>query len=389
VTSPPRVLHVIDSLRLGGAETLLAALVRELRRSGRSWNAVCVPESGDADPGLVERVREHADELLWLPSGPLYDPRLHLALGRALLRLRAEVVHSHLSTANVASRAVALPLRRPHVATIHTVPGPTAEDSRLRAFADGWSAWLSRRLVAPSAEVAEAYRAAFRLPAGRMRVIPNVPAAEAPANGFDRAALRREIGGEGVEHLVLAVARLQPEKGIDDLVAAAASLRPRLPGLRVAVAGSGPEEGALRGRIESAGLADSFALLGSRPDVGALLAAADAFCLPSRHEGLPISLLEAMQAGLACVATRVGGVPGVIADGVDGLLVEPDDPEGLARALERALGDGEASRAMGARAKDLVGERYAVDVATAAYADIYDELVGRRSPATEAPGVPD
>jgi glycosyltransferase involved in cell wall biosynthesis len=379
---------VIDSLRLGGAETLLAALVRQLRRSGRSWNAVCVPDSGDADPGLVGLVREHADEFRWLPAVPLYDPRLYLALGRALGATRAEVVHSHLSTANVASRAVAFPLRRPHVATIHTVPGPTAEDSRLRAWADGWSAWLSRRLVAPSAEVADAYRAAFHLPAARMRVIPNVPAAEAPAGGFDREALRREIGGEDVEHLVLAVARLQPEKGIDDLVSAAAALRTRLPGMRVAVAGSGPEEEALRTHIESAGLAGSFSLLGSRSDVGALLAAADAFCLPSRHEGLPISLLEAMQAGLVCVATRVGGVPGVIADGVDGVLVEPDDPEGLALALERVLRDPDAGKAMGAKARALVGERYAVDAATAAYADIYDELVGARSSANEAPGVP-
>lgn len=384
----PRVLHVIDSLRLGGAETLLAALVRELRRSGRSWNAVCVPRASDADPGLVERVREHADELRWLPSGPLYDPRLYLALGRVMRDARADVVHSHLSTANVASRAIALPMRRPHVTTVHTVPGPTAEDSRLRAFADGWSSWLSRRVVAPSAEVADAYRAAYRLPASHMRVIPNVPAAEPPANGFDREALRREVGGEGVELLVIAVARLQPEKGIDDLVSAAAALRPHLPGLRVAVAGSGPEEAALRARIEDAGLAGSFSLLGSRSDVGALLAAADAFCLPSRHEGLPLSLLEAMQAGLACVATRVGGVPGVIADGVDGVLVEPDDPDALAEALGGVLRDGDRRRAMGAKARDLVRERYAASAAAAAYADVYDELVGTRSGATKARGVP-
>lgn len=377
------MLHVIDSLRLGGAETLLAALVRELRRSGRSWNAVCVPDCGDADPGLVGQVREHADELRWLPAVPLYDPRLYRALGRALTASGAQVVHSHLSTANIASRAVAVPRRRPHVTTIHTVPGPSAEDSRLRAFADGWSAWLSRRLVAPSAEVADAFRAAYRLPAARMRVIPNVPAAEPPGEGFDREALRGEVGGEGVEQLVLAVARLQPEKGIDDLVSAAALLRPRLPGLRIAVAGSGPEEAALRAHIEEAGLTGAFSLLGSRADVGALLAAADAFCLPSRHEGLPIGLLEAMQAGLPCVATRVGGVPGAIADGVDGVLVEPAEPAGLAAALERVLHDGGAAE-MGARARATIDERYAVDAAGAAYADIYDELVGSRPAATEA-----
>jgi glycosyltransferase involved in cell wall biosynthesis len=341
---------------------------------------------GDADPGLVESVREHADAFRWLPAAPLYDPRLARALSRAVGGFEIQVVHSHLSTANIASRAVAVARRRPHMATIHTIPGPAAEDTRLRAFADGWSAWLSRRLVAPSAEVADAYREAFRLPPARMRVIPNVPAAQQPPAGFDRQALRREVAGESVEHLVLSVARLQPEKGIDDLVSAAAGLRSRFPGLRVAVAGSGPEEKRLRAHIEAAGLADSFVLLGSRPDVGSLLAAADAFCLPSRHEGLPISLLEAMQAGIPCVATRVGGVPGMIADGAEGVLVEPADPEGLAAALERVLLDPGRAGEMGARARDLVRRRYDVATATAAYADIYDELAG--SPKTATVGGP-
>ncbi len=379
MTSPPRVLHVIDSLRLGGAEALLGALVRELRRSGRAWNAVCVPDVGGADPGLVESVREHAEAFRWLPAEPLYDPRLVGALSSALGELEIDVVHSHLSTANVASRAAALLRRRPHLTTIHTVPGPAAEDTWLRGFADGWSSWLSRRLVAPSAEVADAYRAAFHLPRARMRVIPNVPAAQPPPPGLDRQALRQEVAGEGVQHLVLTVARLQPEKGIDDLISATGALRGRLPGLRVVVAGSGPEETALRARIEAEGLTSSLILLGTRSDVGSLLAAADAFCLPSRHEGLPISLLEAMQAGLPCVATRVGGVPGMVTDGVEGLLTEPADPGGLAVALERVLVDPDLAGRMGAGAQELVRSRYDVAAATSAYADVYDELVGASS----------
>jgi glycosyltransferase involved in cell wall biosynthesis len=370
---------VIDSLRLGGAEALLAALLRELRANGRAWSAVCVPRVEDANEDLVRDVRESADWFRWLPAAPLYRPDLFRAIGRALLDSRADLVHSHLSTANIASRPVSVALRRPHVATIHTVPGPTAEDSGLRARADGWSSWLSRRLVAPSQEVADAYRHAFHLPEERMRVISNVPAAPPAAPDFDGAALRREIGGESVEHLVLSVARLQPAKGIDDLVEAAARLRERLPGLRVAVAGSGPQEEELRARIERAGLSEAFRLLGTRSDVGSLLAAADAFCLPSRHEGLPISLLEAMQAGLPCVATRVGGIPGLVDDGVDALLVEPADADGLAEALARVLSDHELAVQLGQRGQALVRRRYNVAAAAASYADIYDELAGSKA----------
>lgn len=372
--SRPRVLHVIDSLRLGGAEALLDAMVRELARSERSWNAVCVPASDDADPGLVASVRAHADAFRWLPAGPLYDPRLHWALARACRASRAEVVHSHLSTANISSRAVAVAMRRPHMATIHTVAGAAAEDTRLRAAVDGWSSWLSRRLVAPSAEVAEAFRRRYRLPGGRFRVIPNAPAAQVPPPDFDREGFRRDLLGREPASLVVSVARLQPEKGIGDLIGASARLRERLPRLRVAIAGAGPEEEALRVEIARARLSDCFLLLGSRSDVGELLAAADAFCLPSRHEGLPISLLEAMQAGLPCVATRVGGVPGLVSDGVEGLLVEPADVGGLAAALERALLDAGMARAIGGRARALVEARYGAAAAAEAYADLYDDL---------------
>lgn len=379
MVSRPRVLHVIDSLRLGGAEALLDAIVRELNRSGRSWNAVCAPRSDDADAGLVESVRDHADAFAWLPGGPLYDPRLALAIVGEIRAARADLVHSHLSTANIASRAAALPLRRPHMTTIHTVAGPAAEDTRLRAAVDGWSSWISRRLVAPSEEVVAAYARGYRLPISRFRVIANAPAAQPAPSGFDRAGFRRTLAGPGVDALVVTVARLQPEKGIGDLVAAATRLRDRVRGLRIVVAGSGPEEGALRAEVERADLADTVRLLGNRTDVGKLLAAADAFCLPSHHEGLPISLLEAMQAGLACIATRVGGVPGLISDGGDGLLVEPGDPDDLAAALERVLLDAELARSLGARARGLVERRYSIAAASSAYADLYDELAGRRA----------
>jgi glycosyltransferase involved in cell wall biosynthesis len=119
----------------------------------------------------------------------------------------------------------------------------------------------------------------------------------------------------------MCVARLQPEKGIDELIDVAAELHALVPDARVFVAGEGPEETRLRDRVANERRGDAITLLGRRGDVGELLAAADAFCLPSRHEGVPLSLLEAMAAGLPCVATAVGGIPGLVTDGFSGLVV--------------------------------------------------------------------
>jgi glycosyltransferase involved in cell wall biosynthesis len=241
---------------------------------------------------------------------------------------------------------------------------------------DGWSSWLSRRLVAPSPEIADAYRRAFHLPEKKMRVIPNAPAAAPPPPGFDRNAFRSSLLGADGTHLVVTVARLQPEKGIGDLVDATARIADELPGLRVLVAGAGPEEQALRERITGAGLDGVVTLLGARSDVGQLLAAADAFCLPSRHEGLPISLLEAMSAGIPCVATRVGGIPGLVVDGEHGLLVPAADVGALAGALSTVLSEPETAARIGRQGQALVEQRYGLSAVAGAYADLYDELAG-------------
>ncbi len=370
---PLRVLHAIDVLAMGGAQALLLTLLRELKAAGRAESAVCAMTRRWADPDLVAAIEAAGATIAYAERG-ISDPRLPFAIARIARASGADLVHSHLSVANVGSRLAARLIRRPHVTTVHTMPGPLIEDSRARARADGLTARLSKVLVAPSVELADAYSSAFRVPRGRLRVIANAPSAEPPSNGFDRDAVRARLDSGG-GFLVVCVARLQREKGIDDLVDAAALLHERLPGLRVAVAGDGPEGERFRQAIAAS--AAPVTLLGHRADVGDLLAAADAFVLPSRHEGLPISLLEAMAAGLPSVATAVGGIPSLVDDGTSGLLVPAADPPALAAALERLAGDRDLGRRLGAEAQRVVERDHSPAAVTAAYADIYEELAGR------------
>jgi glycosyltransferase involved in cell wall biosynthesis len=370
---PLRVLHAIDVLAMGGAQALLLTLLRELGVSGRAQSTVCAMTSRWADPELVSAIHATGARIEYAERG-IGDPRLPFAIAGIARASGADVVHSHLSVANVGSRLAARLIRRPHVTTVHTMPGPLIEDSRARARADGLTARLSKVLVAPSVELADAYSAAFHVPRGRFRVIPNAPSAAPPANGFDRDALREQLGA-GSGFLVVCVARLQREKGIDDLVEAAALLHERVPGLRVAVAGDGPEDERFRQAIAASGA--PVTLLGHRGDVGRLLAAADAFVLPSRHEGLPISLLEAMAAGLPSVATAVGGIPSLVDDGDSGLLVPASDPPALAAALERLAADGDLARRLGGEARRVVERDHSPAAVAGEYAAIYEELAAR------------
>lgn len=374
--TPPRVLHVTDHLQPGGAERMFAGLVVELDRAGRARSIVCTATSARADRALVASIVAHSEHAVALERRKLYDPRLAVGLARVARRHGVQVVHSHPGTAHGHARLTARALGLPHVTTLHTIPGPEIEDSAPRMLVDRWTMGWSDAIVAPSRRVAEAYAEAHGLPDGRVRVVPNVPMARRPTPGFDRAAMRTGLGlaGDGAR-MVVCLARLAEAKAVDDLARATADLRERVPGVRVLVAGAGPREAAIRSLAGELGLGDAFALLGHRDDVGELLAAADAFCLPSRHEGLPVSMVEAMDAGLPCVATATGGVPDLVADGETGLLVAPAAPAELARALASVLTDASLARRLGEAGQAHVARENSPAVAAARYGDLYEELL--------------
>jgi len=375
---PLRVLHVIDSLCRGGAESMLAAMLHELARHADVRSYVRAGHVDAADPELASAVLRDAEQLVFLPSEHVYDPRFAVGLARAIGRHEIDVVHSHLAVASVNSRLAARALGRPHLTSIHTMPGSTLTDTRAWLLSDALTARLSRLQVAPAADVAEASARHYRLSLDRFRVIPNAPAA-IPIRGADRDSLRAELFGPQVTGpLVLCVARLVPGKGVDELLEATAVLAPQIPDLHVAVAGAGPELEFLSASIAARGLQDRVQLLGHRADVGRLLAAADVFCLPSRHEAAPISLLEAMNAGCACVATAVGGVPEMLDHGGCGVLVAPGDPSALVGGLLRVLTDPVLARTLGERARERVRDHYSIEAVTGRYVELYRELAGSR-----------
>jgi glycosyltransferase involved in cell wall biosynthesis len=154
-----------------------------------------------------------------------------------------------------------------------------------------------------------------------------------------RSTVRADLGIRPDDMVVVTVANLRQQKAYPDLLSAARTLVDRHPDLHFLAAGQGPLEAEIRARIVKLGLSDNFRLLGHRDDVADLLAASDIFVLASEWEGYPIALMEAMAAGLACVATRVGGATDAIENGVNGLLLNPRDVDALVRHLESLIGD--------------------------------------------------
>jgi len=255
----------------------------------------------------------------------------------------------------------------PSVITLHG--GSHYREKRLRRFLLRRAARRSAGFIAVSAETARQLTHDLSLQPGEVQVIPNgTPMTSGKA---DRG--RRILGSDSEEVTVLGVGRLDQVKGFDVLSQAARLLHRTGVQTRVVVAGEGAERQALEGMNQEGSHGEHLSFLGMRDDIPDLMAGADIFVMPSRSEGLPMALIEAMAAGLPVVASSVGGIPEVVEHGVHGLLVDPEDPVALAEAISLLSGDPNLRVRMGRAGQDRVKARFSID----AMVDQYERrLVG-------------
>jgi len=193
---------------------------------------------------------------------------------------------------------------------------------------------------------------------------------------IDREAIRKEMGLNSQDIALLSVGRLVYQKAHEFLIAAMPQVLKTIPDVKAFLCGDGVLKDDLKKQIHKLSLEKHVILLGAQTNVPRYLAAADLFLLPSRWEGLPIALLEAMSAGLPVVATRVEGVDEVVVDGVHGLLVEPGSPEGLAKAILQLLTASGQRRRMSEAARERVLESYSVDQMCKQYLDLFLQRLG-------------
>lgn len=228
--------------------------------------------------------------------------------------------------------------------------------------------WAYRRMleradamVAVSERVRSAVASDLRLrpeQMARIAVVRNGIHVPPHVDAGRRQSLRRELGVGEDQVLIVGVGRLTPQKGFDMLLDALAHMPTPISTWHSAVAGAGECRGGLEDQIARLGLGGQVTLLGRLENVEGLLSAADIYCLPSRFEGLPLALLEAMAAGLPVVAFSIDGVADVVADGVHGRLAAQGSVSELSGCLAELIGDARIRQSMGRRARDLVAGQY-------------------------------
>ena len=369
---PIDVTLAITDLDVGGAERALVALALGLDR--RRWSPSVVALGGEGE--LAGSLRGDGIEVVCLGVNPRRPLRAVGKLVGTLRRLRPRIVQSFLFHANLAAKLAAPMAGRPWV-----VGG-----LRVAERQKNWHLTLDRltsRLSAGSVCVSEGVRRFSiregRLDPGRLIVIPNgVDVAR-----FDSAAPvdRGSLGVPPDAVLALYVGRLDPQKGLDTLLEAAALVARTRPDWHLAMVGDGPLRSSLLERADDRPeLTGRVHWLGRRDDVPGLLKTADLLVLPSLWEGMPNVVLEAMAAALPVVATAVEGTEDLVIPGQTGRLVPPGQPKPLAEALIEAAADKALRLRFGQGGRSRVEAEFTPERVVAAYEGLWARVLGLTSP---------
>lgn len=369
-----RIAQLIECDGPGGAERIVALLAAGLQEAGCEVVAF-LPAGGEG--WLAAELAAAAIHVEYLPLERPMSLRLAQRLTGALRRRRIDLAHSHEFTMACLGTWATRRARIPHLFTMH---GGRYHATRLsRRLALRAAASLSCP-VAVSRTAADALRRDLWLHAP-VHVIPNGVRWTAVAV----STLRRELGLDAEDRLVLAIGNLYPVKGHAVLLNALAQLTADHPRLHVAIAGRGELRSALAAQAQRLGLGTRVHLLGLRSDVPNLLAAADIVAHPSLSEGLPLALLEAMFAAKPIVASATGDIPVALNQGKAGLLVPPGSVDALAAGITTLLRSPVDATLLAAAARARAARLYDAASMVEHYATLYHELLsGDSRPARRA-----
>jgi len=314
------------------------------------------------------------------PARGRLDPGGLFALMRLLRSRRAEVVHAQGYAATTLARVAArlMPLR----VVIHSHEADDRYPGWMR-IPDRLLAGSESAALAVSEDARRFFEEQRGIAPGRTRVVPNGVdlASVARAGPAEISALREDLGVGGGTPLVLCVTRFRPEKGNDVLLRALPALLARIPGAVLAFAGEGPELDDARALARALGVDAAVRFLGFRNDVSALVSAADLVAVPSRREGSPFFVIEALALGAPIVASAVGGLLETLEDGVSARLFPSEDSDALAAALAELLERPEARRRLSegalARARHFDLRERAEEL-TRLYLSLADEMRSSR-----------
>lgn len=384
-----RVIEVVGSLAVGGAERVALEVAAGVREHGIETEIVCAASSAEPKTAYEKGLRAEAESrgvpVSYVVFPSFFDRSARRTLREHLEARGADLVHIHNRPQDWQTVAVARLAGIPAFYTVHLTYPPGSSKQQALYVAAGR---IVPKVVCVSNAVADYAREYEKVPESKLQVIYNGIRMHvyAPPTAEVRREKRRELGWAEDDFVFFSAARLSDQKGHSFSIDAFARLAPESRA-KLFIAGEGPKQGDLEAQIARLGLKDRVTLLGARRDVPAILGAADAYLSASLQEGHPLSLLEAMAVELPVVAPRLPSIVEIAMKGTP-LLYGPKksgnpdghDPDHIAQALSETMNDIDGFRERAKSARAEVAEKYSLDAMIRQHAELYETLISNRRP---------
>lgn len=376
----PLVVHLIYKLDFGGLETMMVERINRMPAEQYRHAIICITDYTD----FSQKISKPNVALFCLHKPAGLALATHYHLWRLLRQLRPDILHSYnlsaIEYAAVAALArVPVRINGAHGRDSNDPLGTNKKHNLLRraliplhstyyAVSDDLKNWLTKTIGVPD---------------NKNRLLTNgidIQRFRPAATAAEANEIHRRFPGCFV---MGTVGRIQAIKDHNNLIDAFIALRASMPEhqdkMRLVIIGDGPLLAAMRAKVERAGIAEYVWLPGARTDIAELMRGFSVFVLSSIGEGTPVTILEAMSTGLAVIATRVGGIPELVLEGVTGSLVPPSDAKALASALAGYLTQPDMQARQGEAGRARIEKKYSINAMVSAYLQMYDEMLAKRT----------
>lgn len=366
-----KLVHLISSLKLGGAEAVLVDLLKQLGTTQYEHHVVYF--HGGPNLARIQALGIPTYHITGAVS--LYDPLFWVRLYRCIKGMRPALIHAHLWAANLAGRLIGRLLGIQVINTIHT---QLLNQGRFRCAIDFVSLPLANAVVAVGPAIFSSGR---RWPYDEKKIqcITNgVDVAAIQQRALEQQVFREQLGWSAEQVVIGTVGRLEDEKNYHALIEAFARVHAVMHETRLLIVGTGSLEQSLRAHAQKLHVADKVQFVVGKMAYG-YYSMMDVFVLASHYEGLSIALLEAISCGLACITTGQGddGKHELITSGVSGIVIPVPTAQAIQKALLQMLGASDTRKKMADAARAVVREQYSLATMATSYAKLYDILVGK------------
>jgi len=377
-----KVLHVhtLPVISGSGINTLLT--MTGLDKNEFDVEFACAPGGPLAGAAIKAGITFHPIKHFRQPIDPVCDLLALFELVGLIRRNRYDIVHTHNSKAGFIGRLAAKIAGTPVI--VHTIHGFAFHDFEkpwrrsLFIFLERMAAGWADSLIVISNPLRDW---GLRLKIGKAEQYTAIYSGidiTAFQKSFDIAAVKAEFKISAGDKVVGMTAKLWPGKGHDNALAAAKEVLSKIAGVSFVFVGDGELRSHLEQAAKKLGLEDKVIFTGFRDDIARLTAAFDIAILPSHFEGMGRSILEAMACAKPIIASRVGGIPDLVDDGINGILIPPNDSRALAQNLIKLLNDESMRRKLGAAAKEKVSVRYDVNTMVEQISRVYADLIRQK-----------